>query len=255
MEEQSNPKDHVLGGVFDKSGPVLVEDGQWLKYLPIKEYQAKFTETNSCMSFAWLNVMEIMNLRLFGKEVNYSDRYLAIASGTGPNGNTPTKVCETQRSISGAIPEEMLPFSEDIDSQQKYLSPNPLDKKYYDEGRKWLEKYEARHYWVPTDAMSLMLALKKSPLVVSVVAWQENNGIYIRPPGYNDNHATVLFGYVENEYWLIWDSYPDTDGEYLKKLSWDFKFGIAKGANLAILEKESWWKRWWKNLLKGLNLI
>lgn len=244
-EERANPNDHELGGLMGLSYPDVQPDGQWFNFLPYGEQQnINGVETNSCVSFAALTGLEILAKKVFDKEVNHSDRYLAIASDTGPNGNTPTKVLETLRAVAGCIPENLLPFSEDILSLEQYMSPKPLNKKYYDEGRRWLAGYDFKHAWVNTDPDSLMHGLKKSPLIISVVAWQEGaDGIYIRPPGVNYNHATLLVGYEEGKYWLVFDSYPGTGGAYLKKLDWNFGFGMAKAIKITAIKKEGFIKR------------
>lgn len=251
-EERNRPQDHELGGIASLDYPDIQPDGQWPDFLPSGEQQKiNGVETNSCMSFATLSGLEILFKKLFDMGVNDSDRYLAIASDTGPNGNTPTKVLETLRAVAGCIPENLLPFSEDIQSLEAYMSPNPLNKKYYDEGRKWLAKYKFNHAWVSTDPASMMAGLKKSPLIISVVAWQEGmGGIYIKPPGIRDNHATLLIGYREGKYWLIFDSYPGTDGAYLKRLDWNFGFGMAKAIKITKIKTK---KKWFPRLTKWLS--
>ena len=238
-------QDYKLGGLSKASREVLQFNGQWTTLLPKDEIQKKRNvETMSCVSFGCENQVTILEKRKFGIETNYSDRYLAIASDTDENGNEPTVVYETARKIAGFIPEEMLPFSDDIVSFEDYHSPKPLNKKYFDEGRKWLQKYELKHEWVNTDSKSLMQALQYSPLGISVMAWLADGELYYKPKNGIDNHWTLLVGYKEGEYWLIYDSYPDTDGDYIKKLKWDYAFGMAKGISLEKVVKKKCWFSW-----------
>lgn len=254
-DQRNNPQDHELGGLGDLKYPAINPSGQWLDFLPEVEHQAKNgVETSSCVSFTLCNIKEILERFNFKKSVNSSDRYLAIASQTSPTGNNPSKVCETARNIAGFIPEELLPFNNDIGSWEDYMKPQPLNKKYYDEGRRWLAKNELLHAWNKTDPDSLIEGLKRSPLMVSVVAWESGpDGKYIRPPGQPDGHATALIGYEWGEYWLIFDSYPAAEGSYLKRLDWNFGFGMAKCFRIELIQKVGWWQKltkWFSNLLK-----
>ena len=239
-------QDYKLGGLSKASREVLQFNGQWTALLPQDEIQKKRNvETMSCVSFGLCNQVEIMEKRIYGVVSNYADRALAIASETDENGNEPTKVYETARKILGFIPEAFLPFDESIQSFADYHSPKPLNKSYYDEGRKWLNKYELKHEWVSTDAKSLMQALQYSPLGVSVNAWLADGELYYKPKNSADNHWTLLVGYKEGEYWLVYDSYPDTDGDYIKKLKWDYAFGMVKGISLNPVAKKKCWLLSW----------
>ena len=237
--------DYLLGGFTNVPHQILQADGNWINFLPLDELQQRFgVETNSCVSFGTCNQVEILHLRKFGSIPNYSDRYLSIASETTPTGNTPNKVYETARKIAGFIPEELLPFSEDIRTLEEYSQPKPLNKKYYDVGRKWLNRFDFKHEWITTSPLSLMQGLQYSPLGISVTAWiEDERGFYVRPAGLRDNHWTLLVGYVENEYWIIYDSYPGSDGKFLKKLAWNFwdaPGSVAKGISLELITRQSW---------------
>lgn len=234
-EPNNNPLDLVLGGDRQIATPkIIVPSGDWRPFLPAGEPQKKSFETNSCVSFATLNAIEAIEKRLYDESKNYSDRYLAVASKTSESGNTLSQVFETLRKVSGAIPEEKLPFNGQ--SWEEYMDPTKVNKKHWDEGRKWLKKYSFQHQWVNPTPHDLMVGLQRSPLVISVVAWIKDGEKYVKPSGYNDNHATLLVGCKEKEYWLIYDSYPDTvndfGNDYLKKLDWNFGFGQAKSIDL-----------------------
>ena len=245
-----DPKDYVLGGVSFSPHEVLAIDGKWKNHLPAPEKQlSDYFDTISCVSFTVCNAIEALMRRKFAIHSENSDRALAIASDTTKNGNTVTKVCEIARKILGFIPEEMLPFSEDIKSWEEYHSPNPLNKKYYDEGRIWLNKYIFQHEWVDTDPESLKEGLKYSPLGVSVLAWIKSGDYYVKQKGDNDNHFTLLVGYEEGDHWLVYDTYPASDGVFYKKLSWDYPFGIVKSFSIK-KAKQSWLLKWWREILK-----
>src|SRR3990167_11246047 len=167
-------------------------DGQWLKDLPEGEIQIKNeVETMNCTNFGTYNILEIIEFVKYGTRSNYSERALGIASGTTKQGNDPKRVAQTVHEDFGAIPEEMLPFSEDIKSFGDYYSPSPLPAKYTEIGKKWLKKYEMGYEWVKTDPEHLMEELQYSPLGVAVEAWkQDEKGYYYG--GGKPNHWTGM---------------------------------------------------------------
>ena len=233
-------QDYNLGGLSKVSRKILQPDKNWIPFLPLDEAQFKHgVETNSCVSFGLCNQKETLERRLFGEGFNSSDRYLAIASETSETGNTPDKVYETARKIAGFIPEELLPFDESIKSQEDFLQPNPLNKKYFDEGRKWLYKFDLKHEWVGPTEESLKQGLLYYPIGISVEAWFEDvDGFYVRGGG-RDNHWTILAA-DGGEFAWIYDTYPGSDGKYLKKVRWDFfnKKTLAKGISITLNQHE-----------------
>ena len=67
---------------------VLQPNGDWTDFLTTKEFQAPYNfETYACVTFTILNCIEILIKRQYGIEKNYSDRFLAIVSGTKNPGN------------------------------------------------------------------------------------------------------------------------------------------------------------------------
>lgn len=242
VEEQIISKqDYFLGSKLSLAQETVDSRGSWIKYLPKDEIQAKNgIETNSCVSFGILNAIEILMKAKFGSAMNYSDRYLAIASETKQNGNTITKVCETLRKISGCVEEELLPFDENITTYEQFFSPIPLNKKYYDKGREWLNRYDFGHEWVNTDKNSLCEGLTYSPLGVSVLAWAENEeGLYFKPQGAPNNHFTLLVDYEWNKHWVVYDTYPGSDGKFIKYLDWNYEFGNTKRFSIDIINKKN----------------
>ena len=91
--------------------------------------------------------------------MNFSDRFLAIASSTTFSGNDPKRVAQTLRE-KGAIPEELLPFSDNIKTFNEYHSPNPLPSSLLKEGLKFLDKFEISYEWVTPTPENLMEELK-----------------------------------------------------------------------------------------------
>lgn len=165
--------------------------------------------------------------------MNYSDRFLGILAGTQPPGNDVHIVCEALRK-GGAIPEAMLPFSDDIQSFTDYYSYKGANKDAcLNEGKNFLSQYAVEHEWVfnegtpKEDRISLMKeTLQYSPLGISVSAWYEKDGIYI-DNGQQNNHWVMCYGYsISNEqvFWKIFDSYDNTH----KILHPDHNIGFCK---------------------------
>ena len=212
---------YVLGGVSSVPKEVLALDGQWTR-LPLKEYQnLNNVETSACATFHTLNPIETLIIKRYGLEENYSDRWLAWNSGTTEEGNDPHMVAETLR--KAGVPEQKeWDFEKDIYSfDEFYKNPPP---NLFEKARKFLEKYEFMHEWVDTDPEAMMQALQYSPLGISVYAWVEENGLFVKPQGVKDNHWVTCVGYIKNKYWIVFDSYDNVE----KHLAWNYGSAIAK---------------------------
>lgn len=221
IREEPKKEDYILGGQSKSPHIELARNGQWTDYLPSKERQLRNIETSSCVSFTVLNAIEVLNKRKFNLDVNYSDRYLAAASLTNQVGNTPNKVCETLRKFAGCIPEENHPFTDEIMTFEEYIKEP--GRRHFAEGRRWLNKYEFTHEWVPANEFKLMQGLRYSPIGISVYGWLKNDDYYFKPQGEDDNHFTLLIGYEYKKYWLVFDSYSEIEDDvYFKKLKWDY---------------------------------
>lgn len=227
---------YVLGGFTKLPKIILQPDGQWDDFLPPDEFQKneKFDSYN-CTGFAITNALEILMKRL-GKEKNWSERGLGIAAGTFPPGNTIQKVVETVRT-KGLIDDKLLPFSNWIETPEEYYSPNPLPEVLKQEGLLLVDQEEIQHEWVD----NWREALKYSPLVCAVYAWNEENGVYVRNG--QDSHLTCVYGYYSDNSAKIFDSYLP----YRKVLSPNFGFTQMK--RFYIKEKQSVDKCWLIRLL------
>ncbi len=212
-------EDLVLGGSKSLGGQVLVPDGQWDAWLPEPEIQnLNCIEPSACVSFSLTNIVEIMERQEFNKTSNYSDRFLATASGTTRNGNSLKTVAQTLKN-KGCAEEKDLPFDASITTFEKFYAP--IQERIYALALVFKAEFAFGYEYVNPTPDALMEALKYSPLQFTVYAWvQDADGLYYRPTGLQDGHATVCYGYKKNYYWLIYDSY-DSSGVVLKKLRWD----------------------------------
>ena len=228
-EEVLSPDDYQFGAWKLPTEPIQ-NNGQWDYFLPFLENQnLNNIETYNCVSFATTSILEILHERLYGKEENWSDRFLGIVAGTDPaiGGNTPKKVIDAVRKI-GLIEENLLPF-EDIDTSEKYYSPKPMTTELLWRAKYFLDSFDIGYEWVATDPESIKEALKLSPLGIAVYAWAEKDGLYYRPEGAPDVHYTILYGYEDGKFWKCMDSYEGN----IKKLDWNFGFKTIKRYHLS----------------------
>lgn len=216
-------KDYVFGGYGAIDGEILQPNGQWDDYLPVEEDQnLNGIEPSACATFGTLNAVETLKRRLYGEEYNYSDRYLAKTSGTLPGiGNDPHRVAETLRK-KGDVKESVWPFDSSIDSATKFYGPVPSKLEVL--ALTFLMEFGFKHEYVPSNPDSLKNALKYSPLGFSVYAWVQDDGLYYRPEGMRDTHWVMCYGYVDKQYWKIFDSYDNNT----KMVKWDALPMVAK---------------------------
>lgn len=158
-----------LAGALDYE--VLLEEGDWTMYEPTGERQNNpfVFDTKACVTFSLLNVFEARIKLLLQKnlvprsaidflkdngyldngEVNFSDKFLAIMSGTTENGNSFGKVAETVRTV-GLIPQSMLPFG-DATTWKQWHNPNQITQKMKDLGKQFLYHFGIGYEWVFMD--------------------------------------------------------------------------------------------------------
>jgi len=224
IRPEIQPDNYVLG--WSPMPFVITKpNGNWFKDRPTKELQKRGFETYNCTSFNTLAMIEAYMKGVFGLTVNYSDRWVGIIAGTKPPGNDPHIVCEAIREY-GLIPEEMLPFSDEIKTVEEYYSFKGADKDAcYAEAKKWKEKYDFMHEWIMVEDQTrdeqitnMRAALRTSPLAIAVYAWAEDErGVYIKAG--RENHWTFQWGH--EEFIKAEDSYEPT----LKDIDQDINFG------------------------------
>ena len=245
---------YVLGGYTKLKGTVINPLGDWSKYLQVGERQNRgFFEPSSCSSHGTNRAVASLVLLKEGVEQNYTDRALAIGSGTIPGvGIDPHVVAEYARKTLGFGPESVLPFDDSIQTLEQFYSPKPLTKEIIAECTKFFNKYEFSHEWVFTSGSpiekraKLREALQLGPVCVAVYAWvRDDRGLYIKPKGARSNHWVQLVRYDNEDRPVIFDTYVEDDNTpYLKTLDPLYDFDIAKvyyifpaGPKLSILAK------------------
>lgn len=235
----------VLGGVNAIMGEPLT-DGHWYKagHVPDGERQGNpFMDSQNCTGFGYTNRVEILWHRVFGAWRNFSDRWVGIVAGTQPPGNQPHIVAEAARK-AGLVDEHVLPFTDDIDTVDKFYTPKPLPGPLTSKGAEFLRQHTIQHEWVDSTHEILKYALQFSPIGIAVVAWYRGeDGLYYFPEGARPNHDSTLVDYEEGQYWLVFDSYPDDDGSYLKKLRWDTVFPLRSKRYAIVPARATMWTR------------
>jgi len=213
----NEPKDtDFIFGTGKIPEEILQPDGDWMDYLPTKEFQAPYGfETYACVTYTILNCIEILIKRQYGIEKNYSDRFLAIVSNTKNPGNSPQVVCDFLRKI-GLVPEELWPYNNSINSWEKWSKPIPA--KLYELAKEFNIEWDFRYEQVMSNPNSITKALTMSPLFVSVSAWYPKGDKFYRPQGMNDNHATTMFYQRAGDFRRVFDSY---DSPHIKDVEWD----------------------------------
>jgi len=226
----------ILGSSSRIKGRVINPSHNWTPWISKTEIQHnnRGLDVQACSVFGTLNSVESLEYFLTGVCPNYAERPIAIAGNVTIDGQNPHTICETIRKEQGLVNESVLPFSEDIDSWDKYYSPKPLLRWIYEEGEKWWERYVLGHDWLWGTDVNVSITYKQARLKesltlgtvsVSVIAWQERNGKFYKNPGDIDTHWVQLLDYKEGEWWKILDSYGDP---FIKTLEWNYDFGIAK---------------------------
>ena len=213
------PEDYIFGGKVQLGGEVLQPDGQWNEYLPDVEIQnLNGIEPFACVSFATLNIVEILERRLYGTAQNWSDRFLATISGTkGKNGNTPKTVGQALRD-NGCPPELDWAFDEKTNTYDKFYTD--ITKQIKTLALAFKAEYDFGYQYIPSDYDAIINQLQYSPVGFSAYAWTSEDGIYYRPQGTTDSHFVACYGYEKNRYWKIFDSYSN-NGTVLKKVRWN----------------------------------
>lgn len=234
LPEKTQPEHWAVGqGVATQrfgAGELMPNGHGWGIHLPIKEIQRRGKlETSACTVFGSANCWETLaNFHGFDDfPKDLSERYNAILANVTPQGAYTHVSCETFRKF-GAIPEHVLPFSEDIRTWDYFYSPKPMDESLVKLGQDLLRKFVLGHEWIwndnrPADwAEKLKSALGRGTVGISLYAWNKNGKYYVSKKP--NNHWVMLVDYKEGEYWEVFDHYEPT----LKRLSWDSEFHTAK---------------------------
>jgi hypothetical protein len=223
-------KDYFLGGGFLGTTEIN-PNGDWTLFCPLPEYQnLNGIDTQGCVREGTENGLEVLFSFVLHEDKNFSGRFLCIVDKSGRNGASPQTVIETIRKI-GLVDEVDLPFSDDINTLDKYYSPDPMTSSLLKKAKEFLKQYEIGHEWVYPIGTNQTIeqqnslitsALKRSPVGASVSAWHED-GKGGFDQAWTENHW-VIFVKDLGEYWSVYDSYD----KVFKKYSKQSKITMAK---------------------------
>lgn len=202
---------------FVKAVPEVKEKVQWVSYLPKGESQnVKFVfDTLSCTTFSALNIIETLfkkmdippEHKLFLErngyykdgEVNFSDKFTAIVSGTTKQGNTFQNVGNSIRH-NGLIPDSILPFGNET-KWEDWHNPNQIQAYMISLGQEFARYFDVTYSFVyfnddgkmkPEHKILIEENLYNAPLNVAIP--------------YPATHATVLYEVYDNGY-MLYDTY------------------------------------------------
>lgn len=218
-------------GAQQIAGTILRPDGDWRRYTPPSEVQKKNgVESAACYIEAQQHtIATILDEQFDVVGANYSSRFNALFSNGTSGGGDALKGAQSFRDY-GLVPDELLPFSDDIHSWAEFHSFKGGDQDTcMKAGKKWREEWSPKYDIVFTKNESVQekyrkakAALRYSPLPTSVSAWYEQDGTYIKPAGMQDNHLVEVTYIDENNCAYIWDTYPPFEKKLAPYYNFDF---------------------------------
>lgn len=251
--ENIHPKTYTLGG-GQISEPDLRVDGDWRGSLPVIEDQNKFgVESSACYIEAQQHAVATVQKAVFGLNSNYAARFNALLSNGTSYGGDPIAGAESIRT-DGLIPDTAMPFGDSIASWEEYHSwEGVVEAVCRKLGKDFLNEWELKYHviferWetLETKYKKLKDSLKKGPVCVSVYAWVEIDGLYVKPEGASDTHLTEIT-YVDSDGCAYT---RDTYDPYEKKIApnTNFDFAIQWFVKKRTTKQTNWFIRLIKRL-------
>lgn len=208
--------EHYVFGGGQLAGKIIREDGDWRPYLPPAEVQRRNgVESSACAVEAQQHSIATIMEEEYGIiDQNFSSRFNLIFSNATPQGSDPLKVIQTFRD-KGLIPDTLLPFSDEIKSWEEFRSFKGGDRSLCEaQGRAWRNYWDVRYDIVftkdePLDQKysKLRIALKSSPVSISVYGVTQGDTYAKKPVGANDTHLVEAIYVDERNRIYIFDTY------------------------------------------------
>ncbi len=244
------PETYVFGAGSPIDDPILREDGDWRKDNPQTEDQNRNgVESSACFTEAQQHDIASLMKELWNLNVNFASRFNALLSGGTPYGGNPISAAESIRK-DGLIPEEMLPFDESIalwDDFHSWKGGN--ERACRAAGQAWLKKWEPRYHVVfqkndPIEVKYARLreALKRGPVSISMYAWVEEGGVYIKPAGVNDSHLIEATYLDPSDRLYIFDTYPPYEKIIAAGTNFDFAIQWSIRKRPEVEKASSFWE-------------
>ena len=235
LAEQS-PKDWVFGSTSEP-GIVFIPEKERNQWLPVGELQfnggVDFTDCASrspvnhleaLFSYHYAHEMKPENKKWLEDQgyvnngkITFSDRYIAVLSGTTHAGNSLKSPVDTIHS-QGLIPKSKLPKTDTLNWDTYYA---PISQTLKDLGQAFLKRFTINYEQVNKAQLAEVLATDM--VGVAAYAWPiPVNGVYPATPG-TFNHAFLLYDLPKYQ---AYDNYLDAGitGDFTKTLSSDYIF-------------------------------
>lgn len=242
-----------------KFGGDVNPSGNWTSSLPIFEAQSRPAfETNGCVVFgtlkAYITLAKFLGFFDFTKDA--SERYSGVWAGTNQYGTDPHVMAEQLRKVAGLVPQEIMPWTDDITTLDKYYDKE-LGKTLLSLGKSLLSKFEFGNEWVfsygskytPEEKTALLeAALKRGTVCVSVNGhYRTRNSAYYKNPGDQDTHW-VLLTRLERGARIVDDQYAP----FIKRFEKDYDHDAAKVYFLQRKDEttKTFWNIVWDNFSK-----
>ena len=188
-QEEKTPADGkaLLGGILEQENST----GDWRSFLPVFEAQhGTYFDTSMCTNFTCENQIVMLIKKKYGLEPNYSERFMAVTSGTKPGiGNYASNANNSPKSF-GMVEESVCPWNRDrnapAEEREVEFVFRPIKDGILELGRKWpVEEFEYNWNWVQrtgeVDHSILREALKISPVGVSIALGKKDaSGVFQR---------------------------------------------------------------------------
>ncbi len=225
-------EDAIFGSIFPDKEPPF----DWRPFLP----EQKERQFNSffCTNFSYTNCLETMHRKEGRNEINFSDRWSVVKSGTTLTGNTPKKVWEAGRKSGNVLEAQCLWKPEWLDDPEKYWNeiqklPEDIDIIPFLAG--------PNYSFVKPKLEWLKSALAHSPLNIGIQVGETYQNEIITPPKEKYGGHAVLLAFIDQFNMYIYDSYPP----FLKKLTLDYPIMVAGSFaklpdNWKILNEKNW---------------
>ncbi len=239
----------LMAGGKRRLGSLPLTDGHWGPWLPPpKDQQVNGVEVFDCVSHGTLKAVEILQNHEFGVKNDYSQRFLARMTGTQIyRGNDPGTVAQFLKNKGCTLEQDWT--QKNILTFEQFYSAIPWNVQLL--ALNFCDEFNFGHQWI-TDVSqrNLMEQLKYSPLGVGVHAWQYDTEreVYVDPDKIPAEHYVVLYDYVPNYYWLVFDSYS----QEIKRLDWNYPFEMVKGYTI---HRQIVDERFWVKFLVGIRAL
>lgn len=234
--EQSE-KDWIFGAVELTGIAENIPEEERINYLPVGEVQRGKEDMVDCATRGPINILEtkfnwlFANKKLsfddeyflringylnYSNQIEFSDAFIAILSGTTRQGNSMRAPLDTIRK-NGLIPKKMLSLELWM-AWQDYHNPMRITREMTDIGLEFVKRFSVNYEKVYEEDFERLV--KKDLLNVGGYAWPSPiNGVY---PKVNRDPNHVFVSYKNPKYY-IFDNYIDSvDGDFTKKLASDY---------------------------------